>query len=675
MKNFGPYRGVVKLDFASTKGKNLWIIWGANGAGKTHIYKAVKWCLYGWDPSPSEKLRPGTQKDGWDLLYGTNIDNKVPPDPYMYVYLWFEHEAESGHQKQQYLVKRRLSPLVANPKSHVQIQTELEVTVDGRTSDSPREAIEAILPVAASQFFMFHGEEIRRMSLKHGEDVQGAIELILEAQTFRHGRDHLDSISKQIERQLDEERASVGELGQYLQIKRQIGEKIDSIKSEIAQTQKELLEKKDRLENDVERKLRSHEASQNLMGQLEAKKQQLNQAEEDRKNLLARRSDLVSELPLKLILPELQRALDKKEEQHKRVEQQRNAIAELKGTLSLAEKILKGEYCICGAKLSDVSRTHLQRELQYYVDSLSNAQSNLEEEDPTYHEVRETVASITASRLDFEGFRKDLDRLNVRIDELKTSIRGIENDLADSDKSLVRQLQADRTGLIQDMARMDERIRFLKEELEKQDGYRDRAERNITRVDIRSKVKGSLEKQLVLSESAGNAFRYVLEKLAQVKRQVIEEEATAAFRRLTNKSDEYDHISVDESYDVAVVNKDGNLLERERLSTGEREIVALSFILGLMKASEKDAPLILDTFFAHLDDAHYTNIVASLPKFANQIVLVLTNVEYQNLRERASEDFFDNVAEVWQVVRDQDKRVSKVVQERKEAPRITVSRR
>jgi DNA sulfur modification protein DndD len=126
---------------------------------------------------------------------------------------------------------------------------------------------------------------------------------------------------------------------------------------------------------------------------------------------------------------------------------------------------------------------------------------------------------------------------------------------------------------------------------------------------------------------------------------------------------------------VAVVNKDGNLLERERLSTGEREIVALSFILGLMKASEKDAPLILDTFFAHLDDAHYTNIVASLPKFANQIVLVLTNVEYQNLRERASEDFFDNVAEVWQVVRDQDKRVSKVVQERKEAPRITVSRR
>ena len=112
------------------------------------------------------------------------------------------------------------------------------------------------------------------------------------------------------------------------------------------------------------------------------------------------------------------------------------------------------------------------------------------------------------------------------------------------------------------------------------------------------------------------------------------------------------------NYDVAVMNKDKKLLEREKLSTGEREIVALSFILGLMHASEKDAPLVLDTFFTHLDDAHYTNIVTSLPDFAKQVILILTNVEYQNLRERASENFLQRVAGSWHAVRDQGRKES-----------------
>ncbi len=81
--------------------------------------------------------------------------------------------------------------------------------------------------------------------------------------------------------------------------------------------------------------------------------------------------------------------------------------------------------------------------------------------------------------------------------------------------------------------------------------------RNIDRVDVHSNVEESLEKQLGIAGNAADAFGAVLEQLTEVKRRVIEQEATKIFRNLTNKSEEYDRIIVDENYDVAVVNKDG----------------------------------------------------------------------------------------------------------------------
>jgi len=654
-KNFGPYRGTIELNFSGDKNKTLWIVWGNNGAGKTHVYKAIKWCLYGWDPSPGDKIRPATNRDAWDLLYGTNLDQIVPPDPYMSVYLWLEHEEEGS--KHQYLITRRVTPVVANPRTPAQIDVQLEVKIDGVKKENPREAIEAILPVAASQFFMFHGEEIRKMSLRHGEDVKDAIELILEAQTFRQGRDHLVKISRQIERDVDEERATVGELGNYLSIKKQINEKIDSYKQEIDGIQKEISSRKERLD-EVDRRLRSQEASQILMGQLDEKRQQLNQAEEDRTSLIARESDLVAELPAKLILSDLKQVLAKKEQRHKRIEQQLEQIAELRGARSLAEKIAGMERCICGTKITSVEKAHLKGELGFYAEKLKELQSKLETEDPTYYEVRDTVTAISNSRLDFEEYKRDRDRLDLRIDELRSSIKGIEKDLAESDMSAVRDLQRERTGLIQEIARKEERLGSLNDKLEEQAVFLNKVEKNLKRVDIHTNVKKSLERQLEIASAAGSAFEDVLLELTEVKREVIEREATSIFRKLTNKPDEYDAIVVDENYDVAVMNKDKKLLEREKLSTGEREIVALSFILGLMHASEKDAPLVLDTFFTHLDDAHYTNIVTSLPDFAKQVILILTNVEYQNLRERASENFLQRVAGSWHAVRDQGRKES-----------------
>ena len=45
--NIGPYVDENTFDFSIKKGKNIVLIGGKNGAGKTTFFKAIKTCLYG----------------------------------------------------------------------------------------------------------------------------------------------------------------------------------------------------------------------------------------------------------------------------------------------------------------------------------------------------------------------------------------------------------------------------------------------------------------------------------------------------------------------------------------------------------------------------------------------------------------------------------------------------
>ena len=129
---------------------------------------------------------------------------------------------------------------------------------------------------------------------------------------------------------------------------------------------------------------------------------------------------------------------------------------------------------------------------------------------------------------------------------------------------------------------------------------------------------------------------------------------------LTNKPEEYDRIEIDEQFNVSVMDKKNNIVHREALSTGERLVVALSFILGLKQASEKIAPLVLDTFFTNLDEEHFGNIVKALPKFADQVILILTKLEYKNLKEMAPTSFFEHTSQIFQVIRSRSEARSQI---------------
>jgi DNA sulfur modification protein DndD len=665
MKNFGPYKGKVELDLRPKSGRNLWVIWGTNGSGKTHILKAIKWCLYGCDPSLRRQMQYGTERDAWEFIYGTYMEDQPPPEPYMYVYLWLEIDSEDPKKPQQYLVKRSVSPRTSRPMNATQIRCDLEVIINGRPSDSPREAIEAVLPLAASQFFMFHGEEIREMSQRHMEQTRKAIELILEAETFRQGKEDLVSVAHEVDNDLDDERRKSGGLDDLLDLKKRLKEKIQSLDNECAICKNEIAEKRKQLES-VQGDLAKNEGSKIQKEKLDALNQRLEEIEEERKRILARRGDLINDLPSKLILPELMRVLQGKEERHQKREEQKRKISELEGRLQLTKDVLKLEKCVCGRPITGGERERIKKGCADLGRTISELQAGLEEEDPTYYEIRETIVTIKSSRMDFGQFKKDLHDNALAHDEVESNIKSIERKLSDSKIEEVQKLIEQRDRLLTEIGRAEQRLDNFSTELETQKNRLEEILRILERRERHDNVKENLEKQYDLVTRCISAFENVLTNLSDVRRRAIGNQATEVFRKLTNKPEEYDRIEVDDQFNVSVIDKHNNTVHRETLSTGEREVVALSFILGLMKASEKIAPLVLDTFFVHLDEAHYGNIVKTLPTFADQIVLILTDLEYQNLKERAPSSFFKHVTQTWQTVRNQAQFASTIMSEKED---------
>ena len=563
MKNFGPYKGETIIEFKPTDEKNLWIIWGKNGAGKTHIFQALLWCLYGCDPTLSKKKQYGTEKDAWEFIYGAYLEDQPLIDPYMYVHLFLQDESKEGDKITQYIVKRSVSPLSLNPINPSQIKTTFEVIKDGRQNATPEKEIEAMLPLAASQFFMFHGEEIRAMSQKHAQETHQAIELILEAETFRQGKEDLSAVAREIEKDLDEERRRSGGMDDLLEFKTKTKERIDSYKIEITKCKDEIAEKKRELEN-VEGELIKNESSKILQERLGSYLKQLEVNEEQREKIINQRDDLINELPSKMLLCELRKIENEKEARQMKRENQEKSITELQGNLKLVTNMGRTEKCsLCGRSITDQERQHINEEKDKFENEIKSLQITLEKDDPSYYQIRETVASIERSKLNFELFKKELDDNDLTHDEIKTQIKEIKKQLTESKSQEVRRLMDQKNELLENIGGLNNQQKNHQQHLDEQQEALEKVLQLIQEREKHDNIKEKLQIQSDLSERCVTAFESVLNSLSDVRKRAIAYHATELFRMLTNKPDEYDRIDIDEQFNVSVMSKDNKVVHRE----------------------------------------------------------------------------------------------------------------
>ncbi len=166
MQAFGPYAGEVPVDFEQLGSQGLFLVTGDTGAGKTTIFDAISYALYGQTSAESAKNDPSARSAG------TLRSDYADPSVETYVELTFSHRGRT------YKVRR--SPAYARAKMRGEGTTMKNETVI--LYREPEEPLEKVTDVNA-----FIQEEILHLDHNQFQQVamiaQGKFRELLTADT------------------------------------------------------------------------------------------------------------------------------------------------------------------------------------------------------------------------------------------------------------------------------------------------------------------------------------------------------------------------------------------------------------------------------------------------------------------------------------------------------------
>lgn len=177
-----------------------------------------------------------------------------------------------------------------------------------------------------------------------------------------------------------------------------------------------------------------------------------------------------------------------------------------------------------------------------------------------------------------------------------------------------------------ELGRADEGIARLRDELRRVEiDHRRRLEqlraRHIAEAESRRVVETAARVQRVLGDYQRELVGRRIDEL--------ERRVTVRLQELDQKQGRVGHVWIDPNhFALRLTDPEGRSIDRERLSAGEQQILAVAFLWALADSAGRDLPVVIDTPLARLDRAYRQRLVdVFFPRVSHQLVLLSTDAE------------------------------------------------
>ncbi len=619
--NFRQFYGKTPELLLAFGERNTTIIHGNNGAGKTTLLNAFTWVLY-------EKFTAAFASEDQLVNKRAITEAKLKDSVECWVEVGFEHN------NKRYQVKRvcrayKTEAGVEPGKSELYLQIAGD---DGRwllPQQLPEDIIGRILPATLHQYFFFDGERIEQIvrSDKKAE-IAEATKTLLGVEVLNRSIKHLKEAKKTLEAEL----ATIGDLQTKNLLREQ--EKLEQESEQISKRQVEIAQELEH-QDELKKMIGSHllelsgaEELQQLRDELQVRekllREQLKQAKDALKRAISTRgyTVLLSEATADF------RAIveDLRERGELPVGIKRQFVGDL----------LNNKRCICGEEL--IEGTHAHQQVSAWMDKAGIA------------DVEETAIRMSAQvdAIDKQApeFWEEVDRQQDNIAKGRNELSGIETQLDDITKKL-------RSFPSEDISQLQRRLDETEEKIRELTLEQGANQQQIARLlaDIETKVKQVAkhkmnESKQALAQRRIAATQDAVERLIEVRSRLDDQFRSSLERRV---QEIFTSISftpyipkLSENYELTLVENTAGQETIVAASTGENQILSLSFIGGiidrvrdwiqentLMGPDSSTFPIVMDSPFGSLDEIYRRQIAKTLPQLANQLVVLVTKTQWR----------------------------------------------
>ena len=630
LDNFRQYLGRQEIFFASGERRNVTIIHGENGFGKTCFLNSLLWGFYGKDgltkdlPNP-QHIIPDTIRVG----------STSPNDEVATVQIDF------SHNDLDYTLVRSIT--LAQERASLGAETEFELSLrqsDGQTKyykkKEAQKIIDSMLPPDLRELFFFNGERIDHLAmeenkLKIRDSVRGLLGLQLIEQSvadlrstnvrgklMREIQDNADEETAQLIEQESTKQATLTRKKLALETCKEnqlgVASRIEAIKANLEANReaRELQQRRNLLDNELTERQKNH---------LELEKQL---------------SDLISTEGYSLFCEEL---IEKGDKMTQKLRSEKRLPARVMN--EFIQERLDMQRCICDDPIPKDSE-----KWKKVADFLTKAG------DPEFNRaVGELYQGIGAIKASIARTRESLGHLVGRRSELIDRIAAIKEELAEIKENLD--------------AKEDQEVHLLENERERQESRRDDLNRE----------EGSLQTEILTLEGdilnlrnqiATRALRLEEGQKAQRRLQRLDETAHLLDQILQLESDDlrvelgheiervFSLITL-QDYKLRLTEEFSLRLTKNMMGTnglvevdvahgqGHRQVMSLVFIASLVALAQRrksigsilknlqggDYPLIMDSPFGQLGEIFRAAIAKHIPQLSPQSIVLVSSSQYR----------------------------------------------
>jgi len=630
IKNFQTYFGEVEFEFdkPSTK-KNIVLIGGLNGAGKTSFFSSIVLGLFG----------KNAQGIIFERLTGENLDDSYTS----YLNEVFSYEAKNindiemeisisiTHEKKDLKIVRKwwfditVDEILEIYTEHDGMVVPLEIPQEDVERNEYYEAyIQSIIPSQVGRFFFFDGEEIKAIAKKNPEQaVISGINALLGFDVLEQLVVDLETLKRNLRKELPGA-ANSGLLTNYEEL-----EKLETTMNSAEEEKKLCVEDiegmnvyLEELEKDISEAFKGRDVDNRneVLDKIFNLDKELNAVENELQTLVG--EILTLALPSELIT-ETEKKLSQEINTLKQQDQSavigslknkfnKQLIKNLSSEIQDKEKVIKeitNAVELTWDEIKSVSTTKTSLMSNYFSDEqIKTAFTHIQDIKAT---TNREIARLVGKQ---DALQKEKSEL-LSMQQLFDSGR-FAQDILDKKSNTLGQISTKQ----HELERVEAEIMVLNQEMTN-------IKNTIERLESSLEISKDIQKELEEVESYQSLIKEFMNEARGRRANFLSKKTSDVIKMLAHKEDLISRVKIDEkTYSINLLDSKNNIVSR--MSAGESEIFALSLLQALGEVSNRKLPVVIDTPLGRLDYSHRKSIVSNyFHNVSEQVFILSTDTE------------------------------------------------